>query len=79
MRAFDGTDWFVISWMEGTPVPVTNDHVQATLGERAPVSAPDGPSFIAVPEVRGGVELVAQPHGGALRRVRGRAHRCATH
>ncbi len=36
------------------------------MGARAPVSAPDGLSFIAVPEVAG-VELVAQAHGGELR------------
>ncbi len=36
------------------------------MGARTPVDTPDGPSFIAVPEV-GGVELVVQEHGGALR------------
>ncbi len=34
MRAFDGTDWFEISWMEGAPVPVTNDHVQMEIERR---------------------------------------------
>ncbi len=37
------------------------------LGAGAPVVPRDGPSFIAVPEIRDGVELVAQPHGGALK------------
>ncbi len=41
----------------------------APLPPGAPVSAPVGLSFIPV-ENGGGVELVAQPHGGALIRVR---------
>ncbi len=41
MRAFDGTDWFVISWMEGAPVPVTNDHVQTEIERRLNDAASD--------------------------------------
>ncbi len=38
----------------------------ALLPPRTPVGTPDGLSFIPGPDLGGGMELVAQAHGGAL-------------
>ncbi len=46
---------------------VVNRAMWTILGERTTVGTTDGPSLIAVPEVRGGVAMVPQAHGGALK------------
>ena len=47
--------------------PILFVKTTAILPPRASVSASDGLSFIPGPDGGGGAELVAQPHGGALR------------